>query len=643
MKKIVLGILVSGILVSCELSAMGLGDLSVRSYLDQPFHADIQLIDVGNTPLDEIKVTLASAEDFVRVGLERAFALNLLSFQVKKDKHGNPIVDISSSERISEPYMQMLVDLAWSGGQVYRSYNILLDPPNYKLVLAKKQLRTIVKRQFEAEASFSNEDKTSQSEERAELPSGAVAYGPIQPGETVWQVAQRYKTEDVLLQQLILAIVGSNQAAFTEGNLNGLVVGSRLQIPSIQTASKVPAALAKSEVLAHDNAWQARQPIVHTLLPPYINSTAPIVENTTELSPLGYPLSFSQIPSIIEPGKEGSMPSQVLPIFINSSNSSIATQKSVVNAITENKAVIDVSTTAINSMREANAVLTEQLHALQTENKHLKLQSIEHKSAMKKLRHDMQLLKEKQQSLSDTHSGNVWFWILFLLWLGVGIKLIYPWLLLQIEKVKKLDNKTIVAEKTTEEVAKEEVDPPVTIPPEVTEEIILAVPEDEKPNLVDFDTKPEVLEPLLEIIPTPETPELNLPNEILPPPQEVDFEPIIDFVMPPDELIEPNDTIDITPEPKEESKMVAKEDNSIEFEVFVPKADTSTDDLIMTEDQVQPAKSSAALETLLALAKTYMTMDDVESAIESLQEVIEFGNDEQKADATRLLAQLQKK
>ncbi len=581
MKKIVLGILVSGILASCELFSMGLGDISVRSYLDQPFHADIELIDVGHTPLNEIKVTLASAEDFVRVGLERAFALNLLSFQVKKDKHGKPIVDITSSERISEPYMQMLVDLAWAGGQVYRSYNILLDPPNYKLVLAKKQLRTIVKRQFEAESSFSNEGANSHSDESEELPSGAVAYGPIQPGETVWQVAQRYKTEDVLLQQLILAIVGSNQAAFTEGNLNGLVVGARLQIPNTQTASKVPAALAKSEVIAHDNAWQTRQPIIHTLLPPYINSTAPMVENTTDLSPLGYPISFSHIPSITEPVKDGSMSSQVLPIFLNSSISPLATQTNAANTVAENKAVIDVSTTAINSMREANAVLTEQLHALQTENKRLKTQSMEHKKAMEKLRHDLQLLKDKQQSLSDAHSGNAWFWILFLLWLGVGIKLIYPWLLIQIEKVKKSDNKGIV-EETTEDVVKEDIPPLVITALVVPEEIMVEPPEDETPDLMPADSKPEV------------------------------FEPVIEFVVPPDESIKLDDNIEIIPEPKEESKIPAKEDNSIEFDVSVPKVDSSLGNPPITEEAVQPAKSSSALETLLSLAKTYMTMDDVE-------------------------------
>ena len=626
---------------------MGLGDISVHSYLDQPFHADIQLIDVGNTPLNEIKVTLASAEDFVRVGLERAFALNLLSFQVKKDKHGNPIVDISSTERISEPYMQMLVDLAWAGGQVYRSYNILLDPPNYKLVLAKKQLRTIVQRQSEAESSFSNEGATSHSEERQELASGAVAYGPIQPGETVWQVAQRYKTEDVLLQQLILAIVGSNQAAFKEGNLNGLVVGARLQIPNTQTASKVPAALAKSEVLAHDNAWQTRQPIIHTLLPPYINSTAPMADNTTDLSSLGYPIAFSQIPSISEPVKDDSMSSQVLPIFINSSKSPVAAAKNVASAVAENKAVIDVSTTAINSMREANAVLTEQLHALQTENKRLKTQSIEHKKAMEKLRHDMQLLNDKQQSLSDAHSGNAWFWILSLLWLGLGIKIIYPWLLIQIEKIKQSGNKGIVEEKTTEDVVKEDIPPPVITAPLVTEEIMVEQPEDATPDLMPADGKPEVFEPVLEMLPTPEPPieppELNIPDDIPAPPKEVDFEPVIEFVVPPEESIKLDDNIEIIPEPKQEPKLPAKEDISIEFDVSVPTVDTSSGNPPITEEAVQPAKSSSALETLLSLAKTYMTMDDVESAIESLQEVIEFGNDKQKEEATRLLNQLKKK
>jgi pilus assembly protein FimV len=46
------------------------------------------------------------------------------------------------------------------------------------------------------------------------------------------------------------------------------------------------------------------------------------------------------------------------------------------------------------------------------------------------------------------------------------------------------------------------------------------------------------------------------------------------------------------------------------------------------------------LNTLLSLAKTYISMDDIESARSSLNEVIEFGSKSQKKEAQRILDEI---
>ncbi|KTD19373.1 FimV protein [Legionella israelensis] len=53
-----------------------------------------------------------------------------------------------------------------------------------------------------------------------------------------------------------------------------------------------------------------------------------------------------------------------------------------------------------------------------------------------------------------------------------------------------------------------------------------------------------------------------------------------------------------------------------------------------------PLKSKEALDTLLALANTYISMGDIESARQSLEEVVEHGSDKQQTEAKRLLKDL---
>lgn len=119
---------------SLNVAAMGLGELKVYSSLNQPFEAEIELLDVGNIPLSEIRANLSPVEEYQQLGLERDYEFDDLAFLVERNKHGRPVIKIHSVNRISSPFAPLVVDLAWSGGQVYRAYTVLLDPPNYQLV-----------------------------------------------------------------------------------------------------------------------------------------------------------------------------------------------------------------------------------------------------------------------------------------------------------------------------------------------------------------------------------------------------------------------------------------------------------------------------------------------------------------------------
>jgi len=60
--------------------ALGLGDIDLHSALNQPINADIDLLAVRTGEAEGIKVTLGTAEDFARAGLERPYWLTQLRF-----------------------------------------------------------------------------------------------------------------------------------------------------------------------------------------------------------------------------------------------------------------------------------------------------------------------------------------------------------------------------------------------------------------------------------------------------------------------------------------------------------------------------------------------------------------------------------
>ncbi len=290
MKQKVLHAALLALMTPLSLYGMGLGQMTVKSALDQLFIAEVELIDVGSTPLSSIKVGVADPDHFEEVGANRAAVLSLLNFKIDRNVSGKTMVYIYSQERIVEPFMELVIDLTWPKGQVYKAYNILLDPPGYHLSTHIKGGRTYYSKITHRYREPGANDQTimssvSHQQDRTQANKKESSYGPTVSKESVWQIAQRYKTSSIILPQVVLAIVGANPDAFTNGNLNGLKVGVRLSIPATQVMALVPADLATSEVMAHDKAWNEKTAIDHLLLPPY--TTAPKSTQTTEKAPVG--------------------------------------------------------------------------------------------------------------------------------------------------------------------------------------------------------------------------------------------------------------------------------------------------------------------------------------------------------------------
>ncbi len=112
--------------------ALGLGEITVNSALNQRLDADIELLQTQGMQQAEILAQLASAEDFKRVGIERFFFLTGLRFSVVVPGQGNAALHITSEAPITEPYLNFLVQVMWPNGRLLKEYTLLLDPPTYK-------------------------------------------------------------------------------------------------------------------------------------------------------------------------------------------------------------------------------------------------------------------------------------------------------------------------------------------------------------------------------------------------------------------------------------------------------------------------------------------------------------------------------
>ncbi len=106
-----------GCLHTGSVMALGLGELKLESFLNEPLKAQVDLLNVGGLHADEIKVRLATRDDFEKLGLERAYFLTGIKFEVVVDADGGPRIIVSSDDPVLEPYLDFIVEARWPSGR----------------------------------------------------------------------------------------------------------------------------------------------------------------------------------------------------------------------------------------------------------------------------------------------------------------------------------------------------------------------------------------------------------------------------------------------------------------------------------------------------------------------------------------------
>lgn len=244
-RVIAASVVASALAWSTFASALGLGDITLHSALNQPLNAEIQLLETGGLSAEDIVARLASPEAFARANIERVFFLNDLRFTpiVRGDRG---VIRVVSSKPVTEPYLSFLVQLARPNGDLLHEYTLLLDPNTSPQGVA---------------ATRSREQSASKADAQSRMP---VAPPPavqgkrytVANGDTLNGIAQRLQGRGgkVSAAQLADGIRALNPQTFPEGGASRLKAGQGLLLPD---AAVVPDQAAPVAASAATSSTQA--------------------------------------------------------------------------------------------------------------------------------------------------------------------------------------------------------------------------------------------------------------------------------------------------------------------------------------------------------------------------------------------------
>lgn len=281
--------LLAVLLVSGTVHALGLGEIDVKSRLNQTLSAVVPVSASSVDELQSLSVALASNEEFARAGLERVDFLSKLQFTLRGD-----LIEITSREPAREPFISFLLEVRTSSGRLLREYTVLLDPPGFSPPKTEPAPAPVAEKAPEPEFVASPEEPEPATAAVVEAPAPqpaakpatttiakpavtaapkpvstpARSYGPVADKETLWSIAYKLRPDStVTMSQMQVAIYDANRSAF-DGNLSGLRKGSVLNIPSRDDIAAINPISAKQRI---DGARATPK------MPPVVKKPDPVV------------------------------------------------------------------------------------------------------------------------------------------------------------------------------------------------------------------------------------------------------------------------------------------------------------------------------------------------------------------------------
>ena len=270
-RKLVLAIAAASSLSSGMAHALGLGEVTLQSALNQPLIAEIELLEVRDLASGEVLPSLASPEAFNKAGVDRQFFLTDLKFTSVLKPNGKSVIRVTSNKPMREPYLNFLVEVLWPNGRLLREYTLLLDPPLYtpqSVIPAAAQLPVAAPAPAPriqppvARPAIAAVQPTAPAAPSAPAAPAAPAAMPLDGNEykttandTLWEIAQRARAGGSV-HQAMLAIQDLNPDAFIGGNINRLKSGQVLRLPDEQQVKSRAQGEAIAQVAEQNTAWR---------------------------------------------------------------------------------------------------------------------------------------------------------------------------------------------------------------------------------------------------------------------------------------------------------------------------------------------------------------------------------------------------
>lgn len=225
-------LLIAGLLsMPAHVEALGFGAISLTSHLNQALKADIPMLLNDADDMKTVRVALATPQEYRQLGLQWQPELSHIRVLMLNKFSAQPMLQLRSAGLIQTPMISIVLKAKKSGrGTYFKHYKLLFDPAERSLKSKQKASSSALAFQtLSADGQLPSTDGWART----------WRYGPVQAGDSLSEIAYRLRVDKRFSnKQVMLSLYENNADAFIKGNINHLIKGAWLTVPSADVVKK---------------------------------------------------------------------------------------------------------------------------------------------------------------------------------------------------------------------------------------------------------------------------------------------------------------------------------------------------------------------------------------------------------------------
>jgi pilus assembly protein FimV len=254
-------------------NAITLAPIAVQSYLGQNLTVEIDILNA--TPQEELslKAGIAAPKSFMDLSMDYNQSIGDAQVELLRRPNGMRYIKLRSTRPISEPFVDLVIEVSSSAAKLIRPYRLLLDPPpSNDGIVATPELAErsaiatstpVGAASVAAPTPLAAIDTSNVAGENAKIPTQESAPRwaneqkkvRVLPGETAGKIAARLKPDGASTEQMLIALMQSNPQAFIQGNVNAIRSGALISVPTEEKVYQINAQEARSSLSTQAQAF----------------------------------------------------------------------------------------------------------------------------------------------------------------------------------------------------------------------------------------------------------------------------------------------------------------------------------------------------------------------------------------------------